>query len=92
MTHLARTSDPETSRSAPQGIPLSEHRAAVLEAMTLLGEATDEELLRHPLVNRQTPSGIRTRRAELVRLGLVVNSGHQRPTERGCRAVVWRLA
>lgn len=43
-------------------------------------------LFQHP---KQTPQSIRTRRAELVRAGHVVDTGQTRPTKSGRQAVVW---
>lgn len=40
----------------------------------------------------QSPSGIRTRRAELVELGKVVDSGERATLPSGRRAIVWKAA
>ena len=43
-------------------------------------------------LSRQSESGIRSRRAELVRKGLIVDSGRRVKTSSGRNAIVWRLA
>jgi predicted ArsR family transcriptional regulator len=53
----------------------------------LVGGLTDEELV---LKADVSPSGARGRRSELVKMGLVENSGTFRRTGRGRKAAVWR--
>ena len=72
-------------------------QAAVLRVLQQLGESTDEELVfAYPAYQRtwglptQSSSGIRTRRAELVRAGLVEHTGGRRPISTGRLARIWR--
>jgi hypothetical protein len=71
-------------------------QAAVLDAIKRLGPLTDEELgqvyRQHSEGHgwpRQSESGLRTRRKELVTAGLVEASGHQQ-TLSGRKAALWK--
>jgi hypothetical protein len=62
------------------------------------GRATDADLLdsylawaRLSAVRWQSPSGVRTRRNELVRRGLVVDTGERRRLASGRSAVIWAV-
>ena len=94
----ARTSDPDTSHAAaasltPETLRLSQ--SAVLSVLTEYpGGLTDQGLAlvygsRRPA---QSESGLRTRRAELVRGGLVVDTGRRERLASGRMAVVWAVA
>jgi hypothetical protein len=93
----ARTTDPETSHAAAASVRgLNRSRGLVYAVLEALGDATDEELYdeivaRHG-IGRISVSGARTRRKELVELGLVVDSRVRRPMRSGRSAVVWALA
>jgi hypothetical protein len=41
---------------------------------------------------RQSPSGIRSRRAELTDLGLIIDSGRRTVTPSGRPCIVWTLS
>lgn len=83
----ARKTDPETSRQGPSRVRIAGHR---LEVLALLRQRprTDEELVAC-LSGQMSASGARTRRAELVRAGLVRDSGHRRRGTTGRRMTVW---
>lgn len=91
MSALARSSDPATSHLA--AITLGDKRdndqAVVLAALRLFGPCTDDELL--PRLLGISPSGARTRRAELVRKGLVRDSGKRHVTRSNRQAIVWEV-
>jgi hypothetical protein len=88
----------ETSRKAAESIrDLSDRQWAVWWSLGSRGPLTDEELIeRYGWMREQfnlppqTPQSIRTRRAELVRAGHVVDSGERRPTKSNRMATVWR--
>lgn len=102
----ARRSDPDTSKhAARQGHDdrptLTASRSAVLSALRAAGPSTDEALVAFyrveqaregSLLPRQSDSGIRSRRAELVDARLVVDTGERRPTVSGRPSKVWRAA
>ena len=87
----ARNSDPETSHQAAASIPsaaIRESQEMVLEALRGYGPMPDFHLV--PLLaSRMSPSGIRSRRSELVTLGKVVDTGKRVRTDSGRQAIVW---
>lgn len=111
MTPLARTSDPETSVEAAAYAVTNRQwtRMAVVDALWSLERATDEEIedwVRHNWPMAMSPSGLRTRRKELERLGFVRKAYQplgeaapdsyyviplRRRTQSGCFAQVWEL-
>jgi hypothetical protein len=86
--------DPETSRRAAESITptkLSGTQGLVLWVLKQ-GPAIDEQIIyRIREHTRVSPQSIRSRRAELVRRGLVVDSGKRRRTQYGQQATVWKL-
>lgn len=66
-----RTTDPDTSRQATTGLRMTNGRTLVLNNLrSAQRPLTDHELV-HRLQGVMTPSGVRSRRAELVRMGHV---------------------
>jgi hypothetical protein len=101
-TAQARRTDPETSREAARSLKAERLRAsqeAVLAVLKRHGPLDD-----HTLVDlydmltatggipEQSPSGIRTRRHELVEAGEVVDTGERAKMPSGRRAIVWAAA
>lgn len=88
---VARSSDPDTSWEAASRVRhLTATREAVLACLRARGGLTDAEIWDTlPREHRTTPSGIRTRRSELVHLGLVVDTGARRLGPTGRRMIVW---
>lgn len=96
----ARRSDPETSHQAAASV--TDIRGSQKAVLRVLGKRptagyTDEELIsvyrEIDSLPWQSESGIRSRRAELVALGLAEDSGERRPMmETGRMARVWRIA
>lgn len=97
MPH-ARTLDPSTSHQAAASVLETRTTMRVILNILSKGSATDEvlgyvynglvEAGRAPMAS---PSGIRSRRAELVDLELVEDSGERRPLSTGRRAIVWQI-
>ena len=96
----ARTGDPTTSHAAAASVDdLRVSQRAILGVFTTYQDRmTDEELIRRYDVlvadgaaPRQSPSGIRSRRAELVAGGHLVDSGKTAPLRSGRKAVLWAL-
>jgi hypothetical protein len=89
----ARRSDPETSHEAAASISserLRKSQQHVLLIIALYGPLTDEAMLYHLQRNYpMSPSGARTRRAELVARGLVYDTGKRETLASGRKAVVW---
>lgn len=91
-TAHARTTDPATSHRAAASLTnLRPAQEEVLALFRKYGPMIDEEMLSRAGDEqvKQTPSGLRTRRSELVEAGLMVDSGEQRPTPSGHNAIVW---
>lgn len=101
----ARATDPGTSHAAARSVgDLRETQAAVLALFDRLGPMTDEvaaamyetaaqggiaemrDLLPIP---RQSPSGLRTRRDELVNLGYLMDTGDRQSLSTGRKGIVW---
>ncbi len=89
----ARRTDPQTSWDAARSV---ENLSIVQQSIMWLLELrpmSDEEIYGHlgpdlPV----SPSGLRTRRKELVEKGLVVDSGERGLTRSGRQTIKWRLA
>lgn len=101
-TAHARRSDPDTSHDAADSIAdLTAKQQAVLSVLKMVGPQTDamlDEVYERMRVNRQldvplqSPSGIRSRRAELVARGLVISTGETVRLASGRSAIVWAAA
>lgn len=96
MAH-ARISDPETSHEAARSVSdISETKLVILAL--LFYPMTDEQLIKayenavfHRLAPQASESGIRSRRAELVESGLVIDTGNYGTTASGRRSKIWRV-
>lgn len=94
----ARVEHPETSHEAAASVrSIGPRMAAVLAVMRRIGRpAMDEEIeaayLAQPDLPRQGESGIRSRRADLVKAGLVVDSGQRALKPSGRRSILWQAA
>jgi hypothetical protein len=94
MPH-ARLTDPQTSHEAAESVGnLTATKEAILKALARPG--TDVDLVERYQNLRNAPraseSGIRSRRAELVRDGLVQDSGDRVRLASGRNAIVWQVA
>lgn len=98
----ARRTDPATSQKAAETVTRRDLKNAgemVLRILREHGPMTDERLVEtyereqqsRPAFLLQSPSGIRTRRSELARAGLVVKHGTGK-TRLGKPADVWKVA
>ena len=90
----ARSTDPGTSHAAAASVRVRESQKTVLKLMKEVGPATDDELYSAAWVRRIkiTPSGLRTRRCELVQMGLAVDTGQRQKKQTGRMAIVWAAA
>ena len=98
----ARSTDPSTSHEAAASISSDKIRASQDAVLRLLlkypGGMTDVDLVRRYGEQRdaefppQSPSGIRTRRHELVELEKVRDTGWKRKLPSGRSAIVWDVA
>jgi len=86
----ARTHDPVTSHMAAASVrELRPKQQAVLDMLLVEDGLTDEEIARYYRGPAQSPSGLRTRRCELVDLGLVRDSGRKAFTAAGRPTIIW---
>jgi hypothetical protein len=97
FTDRARTTDPETSHAAGRSLRnLTARRTAVLNLLRTTGPMADHEIAAAYIraeaegtVPHQSPSGLRTRRSELVDAGLLRDSGERTTTPSGRQAIIW---
>lgn len=90
----ARRTDPQTSHDAAESVKrVTDTQSYILQA--LRRPRTDIQLVeayvRIGKAPRASESGIRSRRAELVRKGLVIDSGVKQVLPSGRKAIVWAL-
>lgn len=97
---LARLTDPETSHEAAESVKdITATQAAILKLLQAMPMA-DEDLIFYYKQQismgadardfpRASESGIRSRRAELVKAGKVIDTGERDLTSSGRRAIVW---
>lgn len=99
----ARRTDPQTSHDAARSIDrrsLSDVHRMIGRLLALHGPLTDESIaalyaaraLDDPKCRPVSPSGLRTRRRELVDAGLVEPTETVAYTAAGRRTTVWKLA
>lgn len=94
----ARKSDPATSHAAAKSVKaIRFSQWAVLRTLGKLKSGTDVDIAEayereYAKVHPQSPSGLRTRRAELVDSGLVVDTGLRKRLPSGRQSVVWTRA
>jgi len=90
----ARRSDPDTSHAAARSLSddkLRESQGAVLGHFVEHGPMTDLDLGNVYDGPPQSPSGLRTRRSELVGRGLLEDAGTRKRLTSGRYAIVWRV-
>ena len=90
----ARLGDPKTSHDAARSVQnLSKSRGAVLYMLKRYGPMTQDALVRRYQSSMAAPlqsdSGIRSRVAELVRMGLAEPTGETAVLASGRRALIW---
>lgn len=97
----ARNSDPETSHQAAASVRianLGRTRDGIMDVLKVNGQQTDEQIWEtysrwHDLgrtVPRSSPSGLRSRRSELVRMGFVEACGTGK-TASGRPCTIWKI-
>lgn len=90
---VARNSDPETSHAAAASLSakkIRESQRLIYDALRHYGPMTDEDMyLRHSHWWTMSPSGARTRRSELVKMGKVRDSGRRETLASGRKSIVW---
>ena len=93
---MARSGDPDTSKQAARSVKnIGEIHDCIMKVLADEGPSTDVDIFgyMHLFFWRPiSPSGLRTRRSELVKLGKVVDSGERRTLQSGRLGIVWKLA
>jgi len=99
LTAPTRASDPQTSRDAAASVNVTKGQQTVLAEFRMYRRLTDEQLIEALRIRatscpeaRLSDSGARSRRAELVAKGLLVDSGDRGRTQAGRATIVWALA
>lgn len=96
----ARRTDPSTSHQAAVRLNRTEISELICDAIVYqirrVGPQTDQQLERaltaDPTVGPYvTPSGMRTRRKRLERIGILYDTGYRKNTDTGRKAIVWGL-
>ena len=88
----ARSSDPQTSHAAAKQVEaVRQTQQEILDILRVYGPSSDEEIALYARARStyQSPSGLRTRRAELVDQGRVLDSGSRKLTQSGRQTIVW---
>lgn len=91
----ARLFDPATSHAAARSVNrerLIDTQRAIVTLLAMRGGMTDDEISEawnETMTEPVSPSGLRTRRSELVKLGRVKDSGQRRKLATGRSAIVW---
>lgn len=90
---ITRWSDPATSLQAAATIDLTKSQKVVMSAFRVNNNMTDDELIAQVarLGLTLSPSGCRSRRKELVEMGLLRDSGVKGKTASGRFTIVWEL-
>lgn len=102
---VARRNDTQTSWDAARSVRLTnlgKTRDLILLILRTCGPQKDEDLIEYfqntarndrdwDSVRHVTEQSIRSRRKELVRLGLVADSGDRAKTRTGRDSIIWRL-
>lgn len=97
---VARLDDPETSWAAAASITnITQTHSRILTVLGDLGIGTDEDISRHYGIFASrfqwppvSPSGLRSRRAELVEIGRIKDSGERGLTASGRKSIKWITA
>ena len=92
----ARRADPETSHAAAAGISTNQIRESQKEVWALFrhhGSKTDRDMVYKAARENicQSPSGLRTRRDELVTMGKLQDSGQRTMYDGNRKHIVWEL-
>lgn len=96
MPH-ARVTDPQTSHDAANSVTnTAQTKTAIVEIYKKFGPLTDPELIikyyemvAKGLAPNASESGIRTRRSELVTMGIIENTGFKEKLPSGRNAIIW---
>jgi hypothetical protein len=89
---LARGTDPPTSLEAAgslRAVRITKTRMAILDRLRANPDGLTDEQIAKQLRTMASPSGLRTRRKELVEAGYAADSGRKGVTLSGRRTIIW---
>lgn len=88
----ARTTDPDTSYNAAECVRpgITKIQSQVLNHFNFVKRSTDEALEKQ-FQAAYSPSTVRTRRAELVAMGLIKDSGRRTLNSRAHKVIIWEV-
>lgn len=91
---IVRRNDPGTSWESAWGVASEKRQRlfrGIYKLLSVLGPQTDDEILDHYEKSGApfSESGLRTRRAELVKAGWIRDSGNKRASRHGGPSIVW---
>jgi hypothetical protein len=94
----ARTTDPQTSHQAARTVNVTRGQQVVLSEFLMYHRLTDEQLIEALKIRQAScrdaklsDSGARSRRAELVAIGVLRDTGERTTTASGRKTTVWGL-
>ena len=94
----ARSTDPQTSHEAARTVNVTKGQQTVLNEFLMYHELTDEALIEALQVRQDScpdaklsDSGARSRRAELVAIGILKDTGRYGKTATGRKTTIWGL-
>ena len=94
----ARSTDPQTSHEAARTVNVTRGQEIVLNEFLMYHEMTDEQLIEALQVRQDScpdaklsDSGARSRRAELVAIGILKDTGRRAKTVTGRKTTIWGL-
>ncbi|CAB5218844.1 hypothetical protein UFOVP226_3 [uncultured Caudovirales phage] len=94
----ARATDPQTSHEAARTVNVTRGQQIVLNEFLMYHEMTDEQLIQALKIRmgscpdaKLSDSGARSRRAELVAIGILKDTKKTTTTASGRRTTVWGL-
>lgn len=93
LAAVARATDPETSHEAARNVEnIKGTQQLIINLLRMFGPMTDDRIWDYAQDSTVlvSPSGLRTRRHELVTLGLVEDSGERATLSTGRRSIIWR--
>jgi len=94
----ARTTDPQTSHQAARSVNVTRGQRIVLNEFLMYHHMTDEQLIEVLKIRqgscpdaRLSDSGARSRRAELVAIGILKDTGRRTTTAANRKTTIWGL-
>lgn len=92
MTPMARATDPSTSHDPADSVEnVLNVQHGILNVIARWGPKTDEDIAHLYKGPKASPSGLRTRRKELVAAGILRDSGRKQRLASGRSGIRWEI-